>query len=189
MNTRSRIILRIPGPWPTRVDIIEAVARSGTGYLFADDLLYNTRTLQTFTTLVGEYNPQMEGAFRMLSTGSIDEQTLSAIGKHTHSLYLVTHAESPNDARTAVRAADALLTAGGIAILVESSGIVHTASAWHSFLARSDSAALYEAFVSPWASPPNGPTIPVACTTWAGVMPSLPATFTPLMHFLSCRIS
>lgn len=145
----SKIILRIPGTWPRRVDIIEAVARSGTGYLFADDRLYNTRTMQTFSTLVGEYNPQMEEAFRLFSTGNIDDATLSAIGQHTHSLYFVSHADSPDDARAAMRAADALLTSGGIAVLVESSGVVHTAPAWHALFARTDSTALYEAFVSP----------------------------------------
>ncbi|MGA7733037.1 MAG: hypothetical protein WCD37_17400 [Chloroflexia bacterium] len=157
MTTPAKIILRIPGPWPERIDIITSVARSRTGYLFADDLVYNTRTLQTFPTLVGGFLPEMEVAFTSFSTGNIDEQTLEAIRKHVHSLYFTTPAYTPHDARAAMRAADALLISGGIAILVESSGVVHTAPQWHALYTRSDTdnSALYEAFVSRMFDRPN----------------------------------
>lgn len=155
MPTPPQIILRIPGLWAARINILLDISRSKTGYLFADDFLLNTRTSQRFSVLVEEHNPNIEAAFRELSSNNIDNPTLAAIGKNTHCLYFTTPAFAPDDARAAMRACDALLTAGGIAVLVESSGKVHTSQAWHELQSRADSTGLYDAFVTQMLDGPN----------------------------------
>lgn len=63
--------------------------------------------------------------------GALSAADLDNIERHTHTVYLIGDGGSFENARTLMRAAQALLRCGGLAVKVESAGLAHTAEHWN----------------------------------------------------------
>src|SRR5262249_1875219 len=137
-ETSPKIIIGVPGPWPTRSDIVTSIAQLSGGFLFAGMILLDTKTNQGYTLEIHEHDPHLQQAFRLAGGGRIADSDIVAIGEHRHTLYCLTDTLSVESALQMLRVGTALLNAGGIAVKVESSGVAHSAQRWRE-LALSES--------------------------------------------------
>ena len=129
--TPPKIILCVPGLWPTRSDVVTTIAGHSDGWLFLGMLLMETATKRTCELEVCGPDERLVGAFTAAGFGGrVDEKILPRIGQHRHVLYAVCDAGSLDAARYAVRAGAALLRAGGLAVKVESAGVAHGPERW-----------------------------------------------------------
>lgn len=143
-----RIILGIPGKWPTRSDIVRAIAEFSGGYLFAGAILMKTSAPKLHWEVdVHDHFPKLRRAFEIAGQGLIDNGTLDSIAEHTHTLYVMSEDVGLEAAQGIAEAASALLDAGGLAVKVESSGTAHDAKTWRALAAAPDAANLYRALV------------------------------------------
>jgi len=127
-----RIILGIPGKWPTRSDLVRAIAEFSEGYLFAGNVLMNVKSQASWTVDVYEHDPKLRRAFEVAGQGLIDEPMLDQIGLHTQTLYVIGEEAGLEPARAMLDVGRALLDAGGLAVKVESCGTAHDAKTWRS---------------------------------------------------------
>ena len=124
-------VLCIPGTWSNRSELITRIARDSGGYLFAGRVLMHAETKQSFEVQVEACDEHLVKAFRAAGRHWITAEDLAQIQAHTFVLYLLALGGSRQRAEDLMAAADALLRAGGLAVKVESSGLAHSAAAWH----------------------------------------------------------
>jgi hypothetical protein len=125
-----RIILGIPGKWPTRADVVRAIAEFSGGYLFSGNALMNAKTEQSWPVDVYQHDPKLRRAFEVAGQGLIDDVTLDEIASHTQTIYVLGEDVGLEPARAMLDVGRALLDAGGLAVKVESCGTAHDAKTW-----------------------------------------------------------
>jgi len=143
-----KIIVGIPGCWSTREAIAEAV-NARAAFKLDGDKLRESKSGKALEVDIYEHDPRLKQAFVGASfSHPLAPDELEAIGKHTFTVYLLGTPGLAN-ARRMLRAAAALLDAGGLAVKVETSGVAHSAERWRELdQASADPTALYRAFVA-----------------------------------------
>lgn len=148
MESPIQIILGIPGPWPTRPDIVTALAGENASLLLVGDHLFNPATREMFEVDLYGPDPHLRQAFALAGRLSLSEQDLNAIASHSHTLYIIGPGGSPEAARSIMGVTCGVLNAGGIAVKVESAGVAHSARDWFGLAQDQHLAALYRAYVT-----------------------------------------
>ncbi|MGM9482303.1 DUF4261 domain-containing protein [Roseateles sp. NT4] len=123
-------VLCIPGPWQSRSELLEAIVRGGSGYLFAGQVLMHMDTKQACELEFHARDPRMGAAFRAAGPHWAQTPDMQRIDEHAAVVYLVANGGTAIAAEGLMQAAAALLDAGGLGVKVESSGIAHSPSAW-----------------------------------------------------------
>jgi hypothetical protein len=143
-----QIILGVPGNWPTRGDVVRAIAQHSDGWIFAGKILMQSGTKDGFDLEVQEPDPKFDRAFRIAAQGKVDEQTLARVAEHRHVLYLIADGGSTEKGWAALRAGAALLRSGGLGVKVESAGVAHSAERFDQFSQSDRPFDLYRALVT-----------------------------------------
>lgn len=148
MTDNPRIIVGVPGTWPSRTALVQAVAGGRGGYLFAGGVLMNTETKESWELEVYEQDPNLARAFALAGRGSVTEADLEAVAAHTCTAYLIDEGGSAEAAQRMMEAACGLLRAGGVAVKVESAGKAHSRTDWTALAERRAPSVLYDAYVT-----------------------------------------
>lgn len=126
----SEVILCIPGNWKDKLEILSGILKLNNGFISAGGVLHNTNTNQVFAMLIEERYPDLVKAFESGSQKSLDQDLLQNIDNHTFVIYLIGLIESEGDLVGMVKAADTLLSIGGLAVKIDTTGVVHTKETW-----------------------------------------------------------
>jgi hypothetical protein len=124
------IVLCIPGPWQSQADLVQAIARGGSGYLFAGQVLMNMETRQTCEPEFQAQDDRMQAAFRAAGPHWVGTPEMQRIADHSAVVYLVADGGVAMTAEALMQAAAAVLEAGGLGVKVESSGVAHAPADW-----------------------------------------------------------
>ncbi|WP_373716051.1 DUF4261 domain-containing protein [Roseateles sp.] len=141
------IVLCVPGIWSSRNELVEAVVRSGSGYMFAGQILMHMPTGQAFELEFHAPDPRMGAAFRAAGPHWRDTPAMDAIGSHASVVYLVGPGGSSGNAEALMLAAAALLNAGGLGVKLESSGVAHSPADWRELCANVHLFSAHRAYV------------------------------------------
>jgi len=145
------IVLCIPGPWRDRSELLERIADSGSGYLFAGRVLMHMQNGHCVELQHEARDDRMADAFLAAGRHWSHSPDMERIAAHASVVYLVGKGGSRENAELLMRAGQALLDAGGLGVKVESSGIAHTPDVWRSLcseLHRFSAFAAYVVFVT-----------------------------------------
>lgn len=140
-------ILCIPGPWASRDELAQAIARDGHGYVFAGHTLVEVNTRDTFELQFEPADPRMLKAFLSAGHHWAQAREMTRIAGHASVAYLIGHGGSRKNAESLMLAAGALLEAGGLGVKVESAGIAHSPAMWQRFLKERHLFSAHNAFV------------------------------------------
>lgn len=144
----SQIIVGVPGPWPERKDLTEALVRAHGGrYLFAGLVFMDTETQRSCRLDWVGPDERMRLAFELAGQGRIPEAELDAIEAHESTVYLLFDDPGYETVRTAAGFIRALLQAGGLGGKVENSGVAHPRERWMEKGASEDPFDIYALFV------------------------------------------
>ena len=151
MNHTERslqIVLCIPGPWESSAELIPALIGADSGYLYAGSVMMHIETGFACRALLEEHDPAMAGAFAAAGHHWAGSEAMDRIAGHRGVVYLVARGEgSEQVSRRLMQAAAALLTAGGLGVKVESTGLAHDPQTWRELSGDASPAALHRAFV------------------------------------------
>ena len=158
MSTIGSLI--IPGTWPSKSDLLEAVVEKSDGYLLAGPLLHHAKQGVGFHVEHLEQVPAfVEDALEATPTGMTD-QDWNAVREHTQLLEIWPHGEDMSFSALwdLVQAGGGLLKAGGCAVMLLSTARIYSASAWQELIRDCQSPdkrwlILYDALVSLRADP------------------------------------
>jgi len=126
----DRIVIGIPGAWPSRTDLVASIATLSNGYLFAGRVLMEVCTSNACELEVYEHDPKLRHAFEIAGRDRISPELLTQIAGHTFTAYVIGSELSPAGVAQMRVFAAALLRSGGFAVKVESTGIAHSPEAW-----------------------------------------------------------
>lgn len=147
-NTSAPLtVLCIPGPWESRSDLVQAIARGGSGYIFAGQVLMNMQTKQTCELDFQARDDRMAAAFRAAGPHWVGTPEMQRIADHSAVAYLVVDGGVAMTAEALMQAADALLEAGGLGVKVESSGVAHPPADWRELCAHLHLFSAHRAYV------------------------------------------
>lgn len=141
------IIIGIPGRWSTQAEIISSVNESQY-LLCSSNQVKDLRQNQNYHFEVYDYDPQLSKAFSLAGRQSLNKQDLEAIDSHTYTVYITAPGGSIESAYRAMEVSGKLLTCGGLAIKVESSGIAHCFQDWLTLTMQQDIFSIYKAYVT-----------------------------------------
>lgn len=141
-------VLCIPGTWADRADLIASLVDNGTDYLFAGGILMHLPTGFTVSLeFEDQPDPNLAPAFRSGGMHWAESPEMTAIDSHSSIAYLVGDGGSRDAAEQLMRAATALLQAGGLGVKVESSGLAHSKTTWLDLTGNVHLFSAYRAYV------------------------------------------
>jgi hypothetical protein len=141
----AKSVLCIPGPWVNFDSFVAAVGATER-YLCAGDLLIDLQAKSVIHIRFEPKDKRMAQAFR--ATGSaLSATTLKSIERHRSVLYLVSLELNLAGANALMRAAAAVLDAGGLAVKVETAGLAHEAASWQELCKNIAQHSAHQAFV------------------------------------------
>lgn len=146
----ARIVVGVPGPWPTREDVIAAMDEAhGRDILFAGVICIERASNSQAAVELRTHDPRLLDTFTIAGRGRIGQATLDRVAAHRFTA-VISHSDcSPDGCHLAARIARAFLKAGGVGVRVESAGTAHEAKAWTTLLAAATKPYhLYDLFVS-----------------------------------------
>jgi Domain of unknown function (DUF4261) len=143
----NQIIVGVPGPWRNRSELMHALARQGTNYMFAGLIFIEQSTQIHCEFELHGHDPGLRGAFEIAGQGEFSDAQLSAVAGHGSVAWLLFDVPGYETARTAARFAGALLEAGGLGVKIDSSGLAHTRERWLREWNDDDPWAVYSLFV------------------------------------------
>jgi len=143
-----RVVIGIPGTWTDHSDIVTGIAKHSGGYLYAGMILMHIETRWSCTLEIYDRDPEMRRAFELAGGGQLSDSELDAIDQHTYTIYLSADGGSFDTARTLMRAANAVLKCGGIAVKIESTGVAHSPNRWNELTDDELPLAVLNAFVT-----------------------------------------
>lgn len=154
------LVLCVPGLWAKSSDPIVACAPQGYIWAGPKSVVLDPATSRRrpFEVEASDPDPSMREAFEICSGGRLPPDVLARIGAHTLTLYAVT-SEPPSAGLCLelMRFAGALLEAGGLAVMVETCGVAHSAERWREFLSMKPAEiAAYHALTIRVADPEGG---------------------------------
>ncbi len=124
------IVLCIPGMWANRSELVERIVKQSEGYLFAGFILHNMESHEFFELKYETRDEGMQAAFRAASPHWVNTPEMARISRHASVVYLAGPGGSVGNVQAIMRAANALLKAGGLGVKVDTTGIAHGPSAW-----------------------------------------------------------
>ena len=142
---RTKSVLCIPGPWKDHNAFAEAIAETGR-YLCAGGMLIDLQSKSAFNYTFEYADKRMAQAFRAAGP-QLTEAILKQIERHRSVLYLISFELNLAGANALMRAASAVLDAGGLAVKVETAGLAHTAAQWQEFCGAQAQHSAHQAFV------------------------------------------
>ena len=142
---RAKSVLCIPGPWQDHSAFAAAMAEAGR-YLAAGGVLMDLQSQSAFNYTFESADKRMSQAFRAAGP-QLSEPLLKQIERHRSVLYLISFELNLASANALMRAASAVLDAGGLAIKVESAGLAHTSAQWQEFCGTQAEHSAHQAFV------------------------------------------
>ncbi|WP_295965499.1 hypothetical protein [uncultured Xanthomonas sp.] len=142
-----KIVLCIPGPWPDRADLFARIVQDSGGYLFAGHVLMHMDSGQACELQYEPHDARMAGAFAAAGPHWRGSADMARIGTHASVVYLIGAGGSRVRAETMMRAAAALLDAGGLGVKVESSGVAHSPADWRQLCADLSLGSAHRAYV------------------------------------------
>lgn len=134
--TPPQLILCIPGPWRERAQLSAALLDSRDGYAMIGHLLAHLPSGFKCEFDFCEQDSRMQGAFEASAPHWRDTLEIAKICQHESVVYLVGEGGSRAAAEDMMRAAAALVRAGGLGVKVESAGLAHSPQAWLEFVAN-----------------------------------------------------
>jgi hypothetical protein len=149
MAKTPQTVIGIPGQWPDRKDIVMSIASRSGGYLFAGMAMMKVGTKDGFMLEIHEHVPSLAQTLSIAGAGRFTDEELDTINSHTFTVYLSAPSGSIDAGKKLLHAAQGLLKAGGMAVLIESTGTAHHRDQWAEFCANDeDLGALLHAYVT-----------------------------------------
>ncbi|MET7140640.1 DUF4261 domain-containing protein [Xanthomonas sp. PPL139] len=142
-----KIVLCIPGPWPDRSELLARIVQDSGGYLFAGQVLMHMDSGQACELQHEPHDARMADAFAAAGPHWRGSADMARIGTHASVVYLIGAGGSRVRAETMMRAAAALLDAGGLGVKVESSGVAHSPADWRQLCADLPLGSAHRAYV------------------------------------------
>jgi hypothetical protein len=143
-----QLVLCIPGPWADRQAFVaQLIERTGGEYLFAGRLLMHVAARHVFEMDFEPRDERMSAAFNAAGAHWRATPEMRQIATHSSVIYLVRQGGTSEEIAAFMRAAEALLDAGGLGVKVESSGLAHAPDAWREICAGLALFSAYRAFV------------------------------------------
>ena len=130
MNDTPELVLCIPGPWRSRSELVQALADSETGYLLTEGALLDTDSGFACDLVYEDADPALPAAFVKAGPHWAASGAMAGVADHTCVIYLIGRGGSRQAAESMMRAAAALVEAGGLGVKVESTGIAHGPAYW-----------------------------------------------------------
>ena len=127
---RTQVMLAIPGNWSSTDAVSEQISLHSEGYTMAGLLLVEDETGKAFTIEVVERDPALAEAMIHASSGGFTPKIAKGLARHTHIVYLIVDVNDISDVAAARRAANAVLNAGGLGVMVESAGVAFSKDEW-----------------------------------------------------------
>lgn len=143
-----KAVIGVPGKWGSKDEILPLILATNEDFICAGSSLINTQTQALFELEVYGYNPDLKISYTYCGRKTFTEQDIRSIDEHTYTVYIIGEAGTPGLAYELLKAGNALLNAGGMAVKVESSGIAHLKQHWQRLMADNDIMALYQAFTT-----------------------------------------
>jgi hypothetical protein len=152
----AQIIIAVPGPWRGPERVAAELEHGRAGLTLVGERLMDRRTAFARLQWLAD-GPDPVEAFRQANADAcLSDADLRQLARRTSTSYARHSRPSFEAASQMLRAGMALLDAGGLAVLVESANLAHSAAHWRELAARHDPADLYRAFVRLVLEPPGG---------------------------------
>jgi Domain of unknown function (DUF4261) len=143
-----KIILGIPGNWISRNDFKDKMARNGNGYIYMGNHIgYLDNPKEFYEVDISEPNPYIAEFMDINGNGLFDVEDIEQIKAHKSIVYLISEGGSLEKIHYLMEAASAVLSSGGIAVNVESSGRSCTKKAWIDATHSKDITKLFSTFI------------------------------------------
>jgi hypothetical protein len=127
-DTLPRVDIRIPGPWESLDEFRDALARADRKYDLAEDTLVHTPSGRRFHFGVSEHDDQIAEVFA--GGGRITEEQVEDIDSHAVKIHLSAPGGSVEAVHELMKAAAAVVRAGGFGVMVDNSGTTHAPRDW-----------------------------------------------------------
>ena len=141
------IVFTIPGRWRDAADFAARLAAAPGGYVADGPVVRDTNTGRTYACDVRPHDPGLAHVFFISGMGRARRADALAVGNHTAVVRLTGFGGSEAAAVEMMRVATVVVAAGGIAVLVESSGVSHTKADWMKLAGDPKPGGVYWAYV------------------------------------------
>ena len=143
------MIVCVPGIWESRRDFLRAVVTTTGGeFLFAGGILTHPKGNDHVEVEVGEPYGQMAEAFGHAGRGKLSDETLEKIARHGGVAYLHFPLDIAAQRSRLAKFTGVLARCGGIAVMIENSGVAHEWESWFPMLGSDKPFDTYRACVA-----------------------------------------
>ena len=161
LDTVPEIQLRIPGPWASQQQFVDALARAKTGYELGEEGLVHPKTGRRFA--LGISDPDDEIADLFAHTGRLPKQEVKKIARHKVKVHVTGPGGSIEAAKAMMAAAAALVNAGGFGVFVDNSGNAHGRDDWLALAGDKQLGGIYWAYVAATAGADEAWSVGMHC--------------------------
>ena len=147
MNDAPELVLCVPGPWRDREELTQCLANSETDYELAAGVLRDTVGGFACDLVLEGADPDLPAAFAKAGPHWAASSAMAAVADHDCIAYLVGKGGSLEAAEAMMRAAAALVEAGGLGVKVDSTGIAHGPAYWFELCDKLEQLAAHRALV------------------------------------------
>ena len=145
----SKIVISIPIELNNRRAIATALENKyGTDYVFVGQMFQSTITQNSCQIEISDRNLELINTFELTGQDKISATTLQQLHRHQQIIYLTSTDTGYNACCQIARYTQILLNIGGIAVKVESAGIVHEKTKWQTNHDSNDVFDIYSLFVN-----------------------------------------
>ena len=145
----SRIVTSIPIELNNRRAIAAALeSKYGTDYVFIGRMFQSTITQDSCQIEISDRNFELINTFKLAGQDKISATTLQQLNRHQQIIYLTSTDTGYDACCQMARCTQVLLNIGGIAVKVESAGIVHDKTKWQTNYDSNDVFDIYSLFVN-----------------------------------------
>ena len=145
LDAVPQIQLRVPGPWESQQQFMDAVVRAKTGYEFGEGGLVHPKTGRRFRLDASDPDDQIADLFAR--SGRLSKQEVRKIASHKVNVHVTAPGGSLEAARAMMAAATALVKAGGYGVFVDNSGNAHGRDDWLALSGDKQGGGVYWAYV------------------------------------------
>ncbi|HEX8911707.1 MAG TPA: hypothetical protein VF796_05065 [Humisphaera sp.] len=142
------IVFTIPGRWADAADLAARLAATPGGYVLDGPVVRDTRTGRTYAADLLPHDDKLKDVFFLAGMGRMRKADVLAVGNHATAVRVKGFGGSAAAAVEMMRVASSLLGAGGLGVLVESSGVSHNRDDWLNLAGDRDPDGRYWAYVT-----------------------------------------
>jgi hypothetical protein len=126
------LTLCIPGPWQDREAFMRAVVTLAPAgrYMYLGGVLADVTAKQHVKVAHAPREPELAEQFAAAGRGTLSDSTLQAVAAHGSLVFVQFPAPITAALPLILKFSELLRTLGGVAVKVESSGVVHEIDAW-----------------------------------------------------------